>query len=107
MELKTSRVHRALEAKIKIAGMEASDLFLVLILANFMELILGHTQLRGIFVFVLPLILTALLFWTKRGKPENYLLYLIRYHCSPSKYSAGASPKDEEQRKRKIYKVAR
>ena len=103
MKLKTSRVHRALEAQIKVAGMEASDLFLVLILANFMELIFGHTQLRGIFVFGLPLILAAVLFLTKRGRPPNYLLHLMRYHYSPSKYSAGIEPRDEDKRKGKIY----
>ena len=102
MELKASRVHRNLEVKMKIAGMEACDLLFVLIFASLMDLTLGHTSLRVWFVFLLPASLGIVLFFAKRGRPESYLLHLIRYHCTPSRYSAGTKPQDERQRKRKM-----
>ena len=102
MELKVSRVHRNLEAKMKIAGMEACDLLFVLIFASLMDLTLGHTSLRVWFVFLLPASLGIVLFFTKRGRPGNYLLHLIRYHCTPGRYSAGTEPQDGRQRQRKI-----
>ena len=48
----TSPVHRGLEAKTKILGMEAYDLFFVLILACVMDLIVGHTVLREYFEII-------------------------------------------------------
>ena len=103
MELKVSRVHRNLEAKMKIAGMEACDLLFVLIFASLMDLTLGHTSLRVWFVFLLPASLGIVLFFTKRGRPGNYLLHLIRYHCTPGRYSAGTEPQDERQRQKEDY----
>ena len=102
MGLQVSPVHRNLEGKIKIAGMEAYSLFCVLIFASIMDLIFGHTPLRPYLVFALPGALVAILFFVNRGRPPNYLLYLIRYHCTPGKYSAGVESKDEWQRKRRI-----
>ena len=103
MELETTPVYRNLEAKTKIAGMEACDLIFVLLLACLMDLIFSTTHLRTAAVFVLPSCAGIVLYFGKRGKPDNYLQHFIRYHCTPSRYSAGAQSQDKNQRKRRAY----
>ncbi len=55
--LERSTVHRKLDAKFKIGGMEATDLLAVLILAAVLNLIFGRISIGPIFVFGLPSIL--------------------------------------------------
>ena len=102
MDIETSSVYRNLEAKFKIAGMEACDLIFVLLLACLMDLIFGATHLRTLAVFILPFCATLVLYFSKRGKPNQHLQHFIRYHCSPRHFSAGAQAQDENQRKRRI-----
>ena len=102
MDIETSSVYRNLEAKFKIAGMEACDLIFVLLWACLMDTILGHTELRTFAVFIFPFCVGLVLYLGKRGKPDQYLQHFIRYHCSPRYYSAGAQAQDQNQRKRGI-----
>ena len=80
--------------------MEACDLVSILLLASLMDLLLGHTHLREIFVFALPLSLAIALYFTKRGRPEGFLQHFTSYHLMPRRYSAAACAKSESQRKR-------
>ncbi len=85
MELQKSPVHRGLDVKMKVGGLEALDLIFVLILAGGMNM-LGIPSL-----IVLSVTVSALctLYLGKRGKPEGYLLHLLRYLTTPGNYSAG------------------
>ncbi|MGE4107370.1 MAG: hypothetical protein AB7F66_09165 [Bacteriovoracia bacterium] len=102
-ELRSSTIHRNLDSKIKIVGMEVHDLLLVLILAATMNLLFGRTSFAFIFVIVLPGILGLTLYFVKRNKPEGFLSDYVRYHLSPGWFSAGMNVKDFETRPRKIY----
>lgn len=87
--LKTSTVHRKLDAKFKIGGVDATDLLAVLILSAIMNLFFGQLPIGPIFVFGPPTILFLMLYFGKRGKPDGYLLYAFKYFLSPGELRAG------------------
>ncbi|MBS1983269.1 MAG: hypothetical protein JST16_03780 [Bdellovibrionales bacterium] len=103
-ELRTSTVHRNLDAKLKIVGMEVHDLLFVLLFASIMNLIFGKTGLALYLVFLLPMLMAGVLFIAKRNKPDRYLIHLIRYQLSPGFYSSGELGAKYELMRRKIYK---
>ena len=104
--LKTSRVHRKLDARLKILGLEIMDLLAIMMLAAVNNLLLGRLKIAPVFVILVPAVLAAVLYIVKRNKPENYLLHLLRYLSSPGFYSAGFKNENiEEKRKALIAKV--
>ena len=80
--LQTSSVHRHLDKRPKILGMDATDLILLMLLSSIMNWLLGDTSLSFAASFVLPALLGAVLFIAKRGRPDGFLLHLIRYYSS-------------------------
>jgi len=101
--LEQSKVHRNLDGTIKVMGLEAPDLILVLLVAAVMNLFFGQTRLVLITVFGIPLLLLFTLYFGKKGKPENYLVHLARYLVMPSFYSAGSESVKRERMKQKFY----
>ncbi len=87
--LKASTVHRKLDAKFKIGGIDATDLLAVLLLSAIMNLFFGQLRIGPFFVFGLPAILFFALYFGKRGKPDGYLLHAIKYFLSPGELRAG------------------
>lgn len=77
---------------MKIVGLEIHDLLFVLLLASVMNLIFGRTALAIYLVFLLPAALALILFFTKRNKPDRYLIHWFRYYLSPGFYSAAETP---------------
>jgi ABC-type multidrug transport system fused ATPase/permease subunit len=96
-ELDCSIVHRNLETKLKIGGLEALDLLAVLIFAAVMSLFFGSGTLGFIFVFILPLVLLITLYFLKRNRPDGYLLNLLRFSLLAGHFSASQMPEDEEK----------
>ena len=92
--MKQSTVHRNLETKIKIAGMEAFDLLLILLFAAVMNVLFGKTFLAPWLVFVLPGVVGVVLWLGKRNKPDNYIAHFLKFYTSPGVYSAGEKGKD-------------
>lgn len=88
--LRTSPVHRKLDARFKIGGIEATDLLAVLILAAVMNLIFGRLTIGPLFIFGLPSVLFVTLYFGKRGKPDGYLLHAIKFYLSPGELWAGS-----------------
>ncbi|MFT6633087.1 MAG: hypothetical protein ACJAS4_003056 [Bacteriovoracaceae bacterium] len=93
--LDSSIVHRNLDTKLKIGGLEALDLLIVLIFAAVMSLFFGSGATGFIFIFLLPLALLIVLYFVKRNKPDGYLKNLLRYFLLPGHYSASAKPINE------------
>lgn len=87
--LTTSTVYRKLDAKFKIGGVDATDLFAVLLMGAVMNLILGRLSIGPIFIFGIPGLLFCALYFGKRGKPEGYLLHALRFYISPGALHAG------------------
>lgn len=87
--IKTSTVHRKLDAKFKIGGIDATDLLAVLLLAAVMNLIFGQLAVGPIFIFGIPGLLFCALYFGKRGKPDGYLMHAIKFYLSPGALWAG------------------
>lgn len=94
--LDRSSVHRKLDAKFKIGGMDAADLIAVLLLAGVMNLFFGRMSIGPILIFGPAGILLAVLYFGKRGKPDGYLASLLKYHLSSGRIFA--SEKKEEEK---------
>ena len=87
--LKTSAVHRNLDAKFKIGGVEAADLLAVLLSGAVMNLIFGRMSIGPIFIFGVPGLLLSALYFGKRGKPEGYLMHALKFYFSSGELRAG------------------
>jgi hypothetical protein len=88
--LLTTKVPRALEAKTKLFGLELTDVLIIFANLSITNLIFGSTSLRVPVVWGSTLILGALLFFIKRGKPDGYLAHYGEYLAAPSLRAAGA-----------------
>lgn len=100
--LKTSRVHRKLDARLKILGFEIMDLLAVLMFAAISQLFLGRLKFAPVFVLLIPSILAVILYVIKRDKPEGFLIHWIKYVSSPGLYSAGFVNQVQEEKRRKF-----
>lgn len=89
MALKTSEIHRRLDAKFKIGSVEASDLLSVLLLAAVMNLVLGRVPYGAVLIFGIPAALFVGLYFGKRGKPDGYLQHAIKFYLSSGELLAG------------------
>lgn len=104
IELHTSEVHRNLDAKFKVAGMEAFDLLLALIFGAVMNLFFGGTVLELPLVIGGPVaIIFLLLYFSKKGKEENYIIHLVRFYFAPGFFSSGKDSKHKLKMRLKIY----
>ncbi len=86
--LNTTPVSQCLDKRLTIMGFEIPDLlavFLLLAVLNFLFANSGHVLLL---VWLPPTALALILRYGKRGKPDNYLLHLLRYQVTPGAYSA-------------------
>lgn len=86
----TSTVPRTLETKNKILGMELSDVLLLILNLSVQNLVFGSTSLKIPMVFGTSLGLGLLLFFFKRGKPENYIQHFSEHLVSPTVRSANS-----------------
>ena len=89
MNLNTSTVQRSLDAKLKIGNIEAFDLLIALICGAVMNLFFSGTALEIPLVIGVPVIIIAIFYFGKHGKPEKYLQHFLRYHLEPAFFSAG------------------
>jgi len=90
-ELLVSKVPRALEMKTKLMGFELADLLLIFANLAVTNMFFGTTELRYPLVWGTTGVLAFLLFYTKRGKPDNYLQHLGEFMAKPSYYAAGST----------------
>lgn len=90
-ELLTSSVPRTLETKSKIMGFELSDVLFLLLNLSIQNLIFGGTAMKVPMVFGTSLFLGLMLFFFKRGKPDNYIQHYFEHLLSPVIRSANTS----------------
>ena len=103
MELNTSTVQRNLDAKLKIGNIEAFDLLIALIFGAVMNLFFGDTVLELPLVIGAPVLILAVLCFSKRGKPEKFLPHLIRFYLEPGFFAAGEEPAKVLSMRRRIH----
>ena len=95
--LLTTTVPRSLDTKGKILGLELSDVLILLLNLSVQNLIFGSTAMKIPMVFGTSIGLFLLLFFVKRGKPDQYLQHMAEYLASQTVLSANSD--DEEYRK--------
>lgn len=78
-ELFTSKVPRSLETKTKLFGFEIGDLLLIFINLSILNLIFGGSRLRYPIVWGTTLILLAIIYFVKRGRPDNFIQHAIEH----------------------------
>ena len=103
INLHTSSVHRNLDAKFKIGGLEAFDLLLALIFGATMNLFFAETPLEIPLVIGGPILIIITFYIGKKGKPENFMTHWIRFYLLDGFFSSGEEPKKISQMRRKIY----
>jgi hypothetical protein len=89
--LLTSTVPRMLETKNKILGLELSDVLLLILNLSVQNLVFGSTPLKIPMVFGTSFGLGILLFFFKRGKPDNYIQHFSQHLISPTVRAANSS----------------
>lgn len=103
-ELEASVVHRNLDTKLKIVGLEAIDLLLVLMLSAMMGLFFDGGKLGFIFVFLVPVTLLVSLFIIKRNKPDGYIKDVLKFIITRGHFSSSEELKNQERLTTKIKK---
>ena len=103
-ELDSSTVHRNLDTKLKIAGLEALDLLLVLVLSAIMGLFFDGGKLGFVFIFLFPVSLLVSLFLIKRNKPDGYIKDILKFSLGRGHYSASEELKNQMKIRTQIMK---
>ncbi len=88
MEIRTTPVSKCLDKKLKVFGFEVMDLLALFLTISILNFIFGKTDLKLVLVWMPSLALAATLYFSKRGKPENYLIHWLRFQYFASFYSA-------------------
>ena len=96
MSLDVSKVPRALEKKTRLFGFELGDVLLVFLYLSLTNFLFGQTQLKFPVVWCGTIALACVLYFVKRGKPDNFLQHWGEYQFSEDLYSAGTSDTEFE-----------
>lgn len=86
--LESTPVSRCLDKKSQIFGYELIDLFAIFFSMAILNFLFGSTSMKLTLVWLPTLALAIALRVGKRGKPDNYLLHLGRFHLRPKSLSA-------------------
>ncbi len=86
--LHTTEVPRCLERKLSFFGFEVMDLIAIFTLLSILNFTLGPFVSRLFFVWLPTAALAAILYFGKKGRPENYLTHFARYHLRGKYFSA-------------------
>jgi hypothetical protein len=103
-DLNSAVVHRNLDTKLKIVGLEVLDLLLVLIVSSFFSLFFDAGKFGFVFTFFIPLGMLVALFFIKRNKPDGYIKDVFRFYLSPGCYLASEELRKKEKLLKKIKK---
>ncbi len=95
--LLTSTVPRTLETKNKILGLELSDVLVLLLNLSVQNLIFGSTSLKIPMVFGTSIALGLVLFFFKKGKPDQFLQHYAEHLISST--VSFANTKDTKYRR--------
>ena len=102
-EVQVSAVYRNLDSKLKILGLEALDLIVVLLFASVMNLIFGKTALAPVMIFLVPGIMLALLYVGKKNRPDDFLKHYMRYYLESGHFSANQKSIEHDKLLEKIH----
>ncbi len=88
MSLKTTAVAKCLDKKLLLFGFEVLDVLFIFFTLSVLNFIFGQTHFKLALVWAPSLILASVLYWGKKGKPDQYLVHWIRFQVKPGTYTA-------------------
>jgi hypothetical protein len=83
MQLATHPTCKMLNRRLKICGYEVLDLLGIILLSLVLNLAFGTSSLNFYLVWLPIIFVSIFIKWFKRGKPDNYLLHLLRFQFLP------------------------
>jgi hypothetical protein len=92
MSVKVTQANKTFDQKLRLMGYEVFDLVVLFITLSVLNFVFAE-GFKLLCVWLPVMILAIILRVGKRGKPENYIVHLIKFHVSPGVYSAFAEPK--------------
>ena len=92
MSLKVVPVSRCLDKKLQILGYEVPDLLCIFLFLSILNFSFGGLGQKFLLVWLPSLILAIILRVGKIGKPDNYLIHLVRFHLRDKYLSAFTEP---------------
>lgn len=95
MDLKVTEVSRCLDKKMMIMGFEVPDLLIIFLTMSILNFLFGTTELKWLFVWLPSAALALTIKFSKRGKPDNYLIHWLRFQIKPGILSAFADPTND------------
>ena len=100
MEIKTTLVSKCLDKKMVIMGFEIPDLLAIFLTLSILNFFFGATSVKIVAVWLPTIMLALVLRFSKRGKPDNFLIHWIRFQIRPGVLSAFKDPSKWEPRPR-------
>lgn len=92
MALKYTVVSKCLDKKLRIAGFEIPDLLILFLTVSILNFVFGRTDMKLFLVWVPSLLLAGLLYFGKKGKPDNYMVHWLRFQFRPGIMRAFPEP---------------
>ena len=105
MSVRSEPTSKSLEKKLLILGFEVPDVLAIFLLLSVLNFMFGQTNYK-LFLVWLPVATIAITLRVgKRGKPDNYLIHLVKFYFHKKYLSAFSEPsKDKPYKVRKIIK---
>lgn len=88
MNLKTTLVAKCLDKRLLFFGFEVLDVLFIFLTLSVLNLLFGQTSLKLIFVWLPTALLSIILYFGKKGKPDRYLIHWMRFQMKPGTYKA-------------------
>lgn len=92
MPLKTESTSKSLQRKLLIMGFEIPDLLAIFLLLSILNFSFGSTDYKLLFVWLPTVAAATVLRMAKHGKPDNYLVHLVKFFFQPKHLSAFKPP---------------
>jgi len=92
MALKTVPVAKCLEKKLLMLGFEVPDILAIFLLLTLLNFIFGESGAKFLLVWMPSICVAVILRIGKRGKPDNYLIHLVRFKLSHKYLAAFPTP---------------
>ncbi len=93
MSVRSEPTSQSLEKKLLIAGYEVPDVLAIFLLLSILNFVFGGIGNKLLFVWGPTILAAIVLRIGKRGKPDNYLVHLAKFHTKPKYLSAFKEPR--------------
>lgn len=90
--MRTTNVSKCLDKKLIMFGFEVFDILTIFLTLSVLNFIFGQSSMKWLFVWLPTLAIALILKFSKRGKPDKYLIHWLRFQVKPGVLSAFHEP---------------